>query len=335
MCTAWRRRGGSATTQKPPRTPRVCAGGRHHHFILHVTAIKAKRNLMVSSSPHQKTGSPAGGPAKTPPFSEHVTASSLPRAPRRRARPPTAMMSSYMWNFFLANSVCSSFLTQFPRCARLRHFLSCPALPSLHLDNRQSTRSPMAILSWCSRRVGGLSLLALTFLCFWVLLSEFRSTRRDPTDSAAAAGHPFNRKDPRRASRTRALSPVVFAYYSLFIHVLVTIFPVRACWGIWDVTRSLKKAAAAATKLRPAKTERKLSSSSLSSAETLAPSSSSSTLGDTEDLDSGYYADVEPDLRRPIHAVLIPNYKEDIDVLRETLDVLASHPQARCQYDVS
>jgi hypothetical protein len=87
--------------------------------------------------------------------------------------------------------------------------------------------------------------------------------------------------------------------------------------------------------LRPAKTERKLSSSSLSSAETLAPSSSSSTLGDTEDLDSGYYADVEPDLRRPIHAVLIPNYKEDIDVLRETLDVLASHPQARCQYDVS
>lgn len=43
-------------------------------------------------------------------------------------------------------------------------------------------------------------------------------------------------------------------------------------------------------------------------------------------------ADIDQD--RIIHAILIPNYKEELDGLRETLDVLACHPQARYQYDV-
>jgi hypothetical protein len=34
------------------------------------------------------------------------------------------------------------------------------------------------------------------------------------------------------------------------------------------------------------------------------------------------------------HAIIIPNYNEDIDTLRETLDVLARHPRARSQYEV-
>lgn len=45
--------------------------------------------------------------------------------------------------------------------------------------------------------------------------------------------------------------------------------------------------------------------------------------------------DVEYDQDKVIHAIIIPNYKEDVDGLRETLDVLASHPQARLSYDVS
>ncbi|CAK7271430.1 hypothetical protein SEPCBS119000_004602 [Sporothrix epigloea] len=35
-----------------------------------------------------------------------------------------------------------------------------------------------------------------------------------------------------------------------------------------------------------------------------------------------------------IHAIVIPNYKEEVDTLRETLDVLASHSCARTNYDV-
>lgn len=65
----------------------------------------------------------------------------------------------------------------------------------------------------------------------------------------------------------------------------------------------------------------------------LASNSSSSDAGDSDMIDS--VTDVEYDQDKVIHAIIIPNYKEDIDGLRETLDVLASHPQARLSYDVS
>jgi hypothetical protein len=190
----------------------------------------------------------------------------------------------------------------------------------------------MKVFSWCSRRVGGLSLLLLISLCSWILLNEIQNTRNDSSDARSKIDHQFNDGEP--ASRTRSISILILAYYSLFIHILVAIFPFRACWAIWDVTRSLK-AVARQTKWKTLRTERKLSSSSLSSAETLTLSRSSSNSSDTEDLESGYCSEVEADNHQPIHTVLIPNYKEDVDILRETLDVLASHPQARSQYDVS
>lgn len=36
-----------------------------------------------------------------------------------------------------------------------------------------------------------------------------------------------------------------------------------------------------------------------------------------------------------VHAIIIPNYAEDIDTLRSTLMVLASHPRSLTQYEVS
>ena len=36
-----------------------------------------------------------------------------------------------------------------------------------------------------------------------------------------------------------------------------------------------------------------------------------------------------------VHAVILPSYKEDMDTLRETLSVLASHTLAKSSYDVS
>ncbi|KAJ5215531.1 uncharacterized protein N7498_001938 [Penicillium cinerascens] len=36
-----------------------------------------------------------------------------------------------------------------------------------------------------------------------------------------------------------------------------------------------------------------------------------------------------------IHAIILPNFGEDVDVLRATLKVLASHPRAQSQYEVT
>lgn len=179
----------------------------------------------------------------------------------------------------------------------------------------------MGLLSWCSRRVGGLSIITLLALCTVVVFNEHKTLQSDVLN-------------PNRGTWFGGLLTVIFAYYSLFVHTLVSVFPFRACWAIWDLTRNLKNVSPG-KKWREFGAERKLSTYSLSSSETLTPSRSSATSSDTEDFDSGYFADAEPEIAQHLHVILIPNYKEDVDVLRETLDVLASHPQARAQYDVS
>lgn len=177
----------------------------------------------------------------------------------------------------------------------------------------------MWLLSWASGRVGGLSLVSLLFLCYWVISSQIGQTEE--------------------RTQTASWSTKLFAYYSLLIHILVVVFPVRACWATWDITRALKKMARTRN-WKNSKSSPRLSSSSssssFSSAETLTPTqaSPSPACSDAGDMELGYYADHENDPPKNIHAILIPNYKEEIDVLEETLSVLASHPLARSEYDV-
>jgi len=131
---------------------------------------------------------------------------------------------------------------------------------------------------------------------------------------------------------------LAFAYYSVLIHILVLMFPVRACLAVGSLTRGVKAVSRNRTlqrfKYGPT---RRLSFMSLASDETLtssqASNSSSSDAGDSDMIES--VTDVEFDQDKVIHAIIVPNYKEDVDGLRETLDVLASHPQARLSYDVS
>ncbi|KAG5754456.1 hypothetical protein H9Q70_002907 [Fusarium xylarioides] len=83
---------------------------------------------------------------------------------------------------------------------------------------------------------------------------------------------------------------------------------------------------------------RRDSYTSVSSSETLISNSNSpasSTTSEAGDYDPEYYTDGVPGAYdNVVHVIIIPNYKEDVDTLRETLDVLASHPQAHYSYDV-
>lgn len=133
-----------------------------------------------------------------------------------------------------------------------------------------------------------------------------------------------------------------FAYYCLFIHFLVFAFPVRALWSIFSITRALKKNAKSKA-LREIKLShrRRGSSTSLSSSETLTSSRDGSALSSTTsseagDLEVEQYTDGDAAtaIDNIVHVIVVPNYKEEVDTLRETLDVLACHPQARHSYDV-
>lgn len=191
----------------------------------------------------------------------------------------------------------------------------------------------MSIFVWCSRRAGGLAMLATTALSYWVISSELEAQRYgynyQSNDSLSAPHY-----DPRR----NTIWVTIFSYYCLLIHFLVFIFPLRSCWAVFTITRSLRKAARSKA-LRDIKFghRRRGSSTSLSSSETLTSSRDVSSTSSSEagDLDPECYADgdIAPD--RVIHAIVIPNYKEEDETLRETLEVLASHPQARNTYDVS
>lgn len=192
----------------------------------------------------------------------------------------------------------------------------------------------MSIFTWCSRRAGGLAMLVTIALSYWVISNELDAGRHDykyqSTNSLSAPPS----YDPKRGGNWVK----IFSYYCLLIHFLVFVFPLRSCWAVFTITRSLRKAARTRA-LRDIKFghRRRGSSTSLSSSETLTSSRDISSTSSSEagDLDPECYADADIAPDRIIHAIVIPNYKEENDTLRETLEVLASHPQARNTYDVS
>jgi hypothetical protein len=51
--------------------------------------------------------------------------------------------------------------------------------------------------------------------------------------------------------------------------------------------------------------------------------------------ESSFTTDSECEDDLLVHAIILPNYKEEMETLRETLEVLASHQLARFSYEVS
>ncbi|KAM3513088.1 hypothetical protein MY11210_003290 [Beauveria gryllotalpidicola] len=191
----------------------------------------------------------------------------------------------------------------------------------------------MAIFAWLSRRVGGLSLISLLILTYWVLSHEYNAARRLLKPGSAATA------PTSQPSYGAGVWSFVFAYYSLFIHFLVFIAPLRACKAIWDITASLRKDARLHA-IRDYKMHRPRceSQASISSSETLdteRSSISTSSVEQMSDIDPSFISESEkPTADSVIHAIIIPNYKEEIDTLRESLQVLACHPHAAMTYDV-
>ncbi|EJT72757.1 hypothetical protein GGTG_09614 [Gaeumannomyces tritici R3-111a-1] len=189
----------------------------------------------------------------------------------------------------------------------------------------------MALFAWASRRAGGLLLIGLILLSYYVVSHE-----------AVRAQHAYkyqqqdNVKAEPLLTEGAGIWTSIWAYYCLLIHVLVFSFSSRINWSLWDITRGVRKVSHnKALKDFKFAHRRRGSATSLSSSETLTSSRASSTsCSEAGDLDIEFCTDgdVAPD--HVIHAIIIPNYKEEVDTLRETLEVLASHPQARNCYDV-
>lgn len=209
------------------------------------------------------------------------------------------------------------------------------------------------IIRWFTRPVVGVSLVALLLLAYLALWSDPQlSSRRKhsigddgPGIGAHEAGvagfdrhYPGSQHDHGHAATAFTHTRLVFIIYSVFVHFLAFAFPLRACFSIIYLTRRVK-----AANLRYVSHQRLASTTTAAAAprlplsDTLAhpPISSSEGSWGSSPAESEYEADDEDLVTKVIHAIILPNYKEDLDTLTETLEVLASHTQARRYYDVS
>lgn len=198
--------------------------------------------------------------------------------------------------------------------------------PALHLA-LYSTEGMFhsRILSWCIQRVANLSLVALLclmFLAFWC----DRPAPRQPDDSQGAS---------RRAGKGRhhhfrpqiTNSQLALVYYTLFVHVLGLLFPIRLCYAVRSMIKNLRiQQQAPQPRKRLAKIQFRTTES-----ESGCEDSTSSDFSESE-IELSTESEYEDDPL--VHAIILPNYKEDMDTLRETLEVLASHQLASSSYEV-
>ena len=99
-------------------------------------------------------------------------------------------------------------------------------------------------------------------------------------------------------------SQLVLAAYTILLHIVSVLFAVRVCWAMGDVINGTKQDANVAEK------SRRRSSHAVRNRK---PSK----------VQQG-----------PIFVIIIPAYKEEVEILRETLRVLAYHPRAQSSYHV-
>ena len=202
---------------------------------------------------------------------------------------------------------------------------------------------------WISRCLPILSsagLVALIILAFQTPPECHHSQIINPSFGAAptAAGPSIECRPPL------SLAQLAFLAYNFALHAQSLVFCAQLAVALWWMTRNIRAVRARASltaDLEAKALKRHLghhhtpSSSSLSAS--VASGSLSSYASDSEEEGKSMYAmqdfiDSLGELQAPedrvVHAIILPNYMEDLGTLRETLDVLASHRRARAQYEV-
>ena len=169
-----------------------------------------------------------------------------------------------------------------------------------------SRHAVMAILDWLVRCIPGLSILCLLIIaeCALQVVQTGLTGLRYPPGLVT--------------SRNPVLAQIIFCIYSLILHILAFLFPIRLCRSVWQASKAIDD-------VRNAR-----------------PGSDGSGKVKLEDAPSFNNASATAEQQdeaktsnEPIMAIMLPSYKEDIGVLEDTLNVLSSHPLAPRSYDVS
>ncbi|KAI9933082.1 hypothetical protein MW887_007553 [Aspergillus wentii] len=180
------------------------------------------------------------------------------------------------------------------------------------------------MLRWFSRCLPGFSIIALLLL----LLLTF-------TDAASLS--PWKDFFPPSTDKPSGDKPSpinigqkIFMIYTILIHINGFGFTVRLSWSLFNVTKETKLA----LKRRIWQTSRTPSEAD-GGDYVDSPSTPTQKFPDPAVFKMPYSSvDSIDELEEVVHAIILPNYGEDIGTLKTTLDVLASHPRASTQYEI-
>jgi hypothetical protein len=155
----------------------------------------------------------------------------------------------------------------------------------------------MALARWATRCIPGLSVLALLVL-IESALQIFQTTFIGLTYPTGL----IKRTNP-------VVAQFLFSTYTILLHLLAFLFPLRLCRAVWYATSAIRQA--------------QFDSGNFLSNKEKDNDGSSPRLRGSD----GDDADI-------VHVVIIPIYKEEVETLEDTLNVLASHSAARQTYNV-
>lgn len=175
----------------------------------------------------------------------------------------------------------------------------------------------MYMLQWASRCLPGFSIIALLLLLL-AFTSNTLSLSLSPWTGFLPPKKPPPAAGEGDENVTLNLAQKIFMVYTLFVHTNMLAFAARLSLSLWYVTRETKRVLS-----------RRVCLSSSPAREMPDPVAK---FGDST---VSEMVGEEAEAEEVVHAIILPNYGEDLYTLITTLNVLASHPRAHSQYEVS
>ncbi|KAL4882192.1 glycosyl transferase family group 2-domain-containing protein [Aspergillus karnatakaensis] len=170
---------------------------------------------------------------------------------------------------------------------------------------------------WASRCLPGFSIIALIILLVLSSVDVIPGWKRPPIRDGLPGDSPL----------ALNLAQTIFIVYTILVHLNTFFFTVRLSWALSyadsQTSKVLKRRNDVSTPTSSAPSSPRLSGDPFATGYT--------TRLDSKRPQSWIVEVAEAEIT---HAIILPNYNEDIDTLRTTLDVLASHPRARTQYEI-
>lgn len=183
---------------------------------------------------------------------------------------------------------------------------------------------------WLSRCVPGISIIVLLLLLLFAFPDTAKWSPNLPWPGRVPTQPPVDHgsgKTPPPLS----LAQKIFIAYTLIVHVNAQTFAMRLSWALCRLlkeTRAVLRRRPSAKNIVHADGNETPQFADSPLATPTSPSSpQATTFDDLGRLEEGEDGEV-------VHAIILPNYCEDLDTLQTTLSVLASHPRAAAQYEV-